>query len=234
MHIQKRPEPNHLPLVGFHLKLADIGYAITEFLIGLDDDLPGPAKTIEIVDIVRAQVNLKRVEHLADRNSQGHALGPVDVEVEPGCAGPRATEKAHQAWRPIAPADKLLGGPLQFILAETAPVLDDELEAGGRPQSLNWRSPERRYQPAPDLFLATLLQSSGNGVRTQPTAFPCAKLLENDVHRSEIGCVGVQDQRPARHTERVFDPRRIQGHPLNAVENALRPVHRGGIRKLHV
>ena len=82
-HVQQRGQLDHLPLVVPHLKLADVAGVAAEALIGLDVHLPRPAELVEVVDVVRAQVDLERVEELADRHAQGHALGPVDVEIEP-------------------------------------------------------------------------------------------------------------------------------------------------------
>ena len=62
-------------------------------MIGLDVDLPGAAELVEVVDVVRAEVDLQRVEDVADRHAQRHALGAVDVEVEPGRVGPGAVEQ---------------------------------------------------------------------------------------------------------------------------------------------
>src|SRR5207253_1322103 len=101
-----------------------------------DDNLPGAAEVVEVVDVVRAEVDLECVEDVADRDAQGHTLGPVDVEVQPGRARARAAEQSAQARRPVAPVDDLLGDPLQLAQAEAAPVFDDELEAAGRPQPL--------------------------------------------------------------------------------------------------
>src|SRR5207302_8491614 len=130
------------------LKLTNVFDPITERLVGLDNDLPGPAEVVEVVDVVRAQVDLQRVEDVADRDSQGHALGPVDVEVQPGRAGAGAAEQASQTRSPVAPVDNLIRHPLQLTQSKTAPVLDDELEAAGRSQSLDRRSPKCRHHPA--------------------------------------------------------------------------------------
>ena len=72
-------------------------HLVAEARVGLDVDLPGPAELVEVVDVVRAQVDLQRVEDVADRHAQGHALGAVDVEVQPGRVGPGAVEQALQA-----------------------------------------------------------------------------------------------------------------------------------------
>ena len=115
-----------------------------ELLVGLDVDLPGPAELVEVVDIIRAQVDLQGVEQLADRHAQGHALGPVDLQVQPGGVGPRAVEQALEAGRPVAPLDDRVADLLQVLQPEVAAVLDDQLEAAGRAQAVDRRGAEDR------------------------------------------------------------------------------------------
>ena len=182
-----------------------------KLLVGLDVHLPGPAELVEVVDVVRAQVDLQRVEDLADRHAQGHALGPVDVEVEPGRVRPRAVEQALQARRLVAPLDDLIADPLQVVQAEIAAVLDDQLEAAGRAQAVDRRRAERRDDRPAHLALAALLQLRGDGVGGQLGPAPLLELLEHDVHRAEVGRIGVQEQRLAGDADRVLDARASRG-----------------------
>ena len=134
-----------------------------------------PAELVEVVDVVRAQVDLQRVEELADRHAQGHALGPVDVEVQPGRVGPGAVEEALEPRRLVAPLDDLIADPLQVLQAEIAAILDDELEAAGRAQAVDRRRSERRDDRSAHLALTAFLQLRGNGVGRQLGAAPLAK-----------------------------------------------------------
>ena len=77
-------------------------HPVAEPLVGLDVHLPGAAELVEVVDVVRAEVDLQRVEDVADLHAQGHALGAVDVEVQPGRVGAGAVEQALQAGRAVA------------------------------------------------------------------------------------------------------------------------------------
>ena len=69
-------------------KLADVVGVPPEFLVGLDVHLPGSAELVEVVHIVRAEVDLERIEKLADRHAKGHTFRPVDVQEEPRGIGP--------------------------------------------------------------------------------------------------------------------------------------------------
>jgi hypothetical protein len=113
----------------------------------------------EVVDVVRAQVDLERIEDVADVHPQSHALGPVDVEVEPGGVGPAAAEEALQAPRAVAPGDDLVADPLQFVEAEVAAVFDDELEAPRCAQAVDRRRAEHGDDRPGDFALAALLDT---------------------------------------------------------------------------
>ena len=120
-----------------------------ERLIGLDVDLPGSAELVEVVDVVGADVDLQRVEDVADADAQGLALGPVDVEVEPGRVGAGAVAQAGQARRFVAAGDDLVADALQFGQAEIAAILDDELEAAGGAQAVDGGAAEDATDDGP-------------------------------------------------------------------------------------
>ena len=86
-HVHQRGQPDHLTLVVPDLKLPNLGRLVAKVLVRLDIYLPGATKLVEIIDIIRAKINLQCVEELAHWHPQGHALGPVDVEVQPGRVG---------------------------------------------------------------------------------------------------------------------------------------------------
>ncbi len=101
-HRQDRAQQDHLPLVVAHLELANSLDLVAEARIGLEIDLPGPAELVEVVDVVRSEVDLQRIEDLVQRHAQGQALGTVDVEVQPGRVRARAVEQTLQTRRGVA------------------------------------------------------------------------------------------------------------------------------------
>ena len=125
---------------------------------GLDVDLPGPPELVEVVDVERAEIDLQGVENVADLNAQGHALGPVDVEIQPRRIDAGTVEQILQSRRLVARGDDLVADALQLVKAEVAAVLDDELEAAGGAQSV-----DRRRAEAGDDRSAGLPSGSGPG-----------------------------------------------------------------------
>ena len=101
-------------------------------------------------------------------DAQGHALGAVDVEVEPGRVGPRAVEQALQPGGLVAAGDDLVADALQLGQAEVAAVLDDQLEAAGRAQAVDRAAPPKADTMAPRTSsLAAFAQLRGDGVGGQ-------------------------------------------------------------------
>ena len=180
------------------------------FGIGLDVHLPGPAVLIEIVHVVGAQVDLQGVEDVADLHAVEHALGAVDVQVQPGRVGPGAVEKVRQPVGVAAPGDDLVAEPLQLVEAQVAAVLDDQLEAAGRAQAVDRRRAEGRDNRPPHFLVALLLQRLGDRVGAQLRVAPLVERLQQDVHRAQVGRVGVQDQRLAGKADRVLDARHVR------------------------
>ena len=66
--------------------------------VGLGVDLPGAAELVVVVDVESAQIDLKRVENVAQRNAQHLALGPVDIDVHLRRIG---AENGRQPCRPV-------------------------------------------------------------------------------------------------------------------------------------
>ena len=140
-------------------------------------------------------------------HAQGHALGAVDVEVEPGRVGAGAVEQAVQALRAVAAGDDLIADPLQAAEAEVAAVFDDQLEAAGGAQAVDGRRAEGRDDGLRALLAAAVQQDrrrwrrrSGPGVRRWENS------LQHDVHRAQVRGVGAGDQRLAGNAHRVVDP----------------------------
>ena len=138
-HVHERAEPDHLALVVAHLELQDVGHFVAKLLIGLDVDLPGPAELVEVVDVERAEIDLQRVEHVADGNAQGHALGAVHVEIQPGRVHAGTVRQSLQTRRPVAAIDELIGDALQVSESHVAAILDDELESARGSQTVDGR-----------------------------------------------------------------------------------------------
>ncbi|MCY1514968.1 hypothetical protein D9M68_495410 [compost metagenome] len=69
-------------MVVAHPQLANLLRCDAVCLLGLDVDLVGAAKTVEIVGVHRTQVDLQGVEDVVDRHTVRLGLVPVDVRIE--------------------------------------------------------------------------------------------------------------------------------------------------------
>ena len=73
---------DHLATVVAHLQLADLVGRQAKLLLGLDVDLIGATKTVEVVGIQRAEIDLHGVEDLIDSHPVGLSFLPVDVGID--------------------------------------------------------------------------------------------------------------------------------------------------------
>jgi hypothetical protein len=154
-------------LAVLHLQQLDVGHVETELGVGLHVHLPGPAVTVEVVDVVGAEIDLQSIENVAHLHAQGHALGAVDFQVEPGRVRPGAAEHALQAVRVSAAGHDLVAHGLQAVEAEVSAILDDQLEAARGAQAVDGRSAKGRHHGGPHFRMAALLDCLGDGVGPQ-------------------------------------------------------------------
>ena len=101
-----------------------------------------------------------------------------------------------QAGRLVASRDDLIADVLELRQPEIAAVLDNQFEAAGRAQAVDRRAPNDRHDRSADsrrqsLAVAAIASAVSRAVRFLNS-------LSMHEHRTEIGRVGVQDQRLAR------------------------------------
>ena len=70
--------------------------------LGLDQDLPGLAVEVEVVDVIGTEVGLEDAEDVGDGDAEAPGLGPVDVEAELRDPGREVREHAGQLGPPRA------------------------------------------------------------------------------------------------------------------------------------
>ena len=161
-------------------------------------------------------MDLQVVHDVFERQSQRQALGPVDVQIQPRRVGPRAVDDPLQSGRAIGLVHDLIADVLQLLQTQVAAVLDHDLEAAGRSQSIDRRSAEDRDQCVADLLPAALPQLGSDGVRGESRSAPLVEVLQHHVQRAQIRGVGVLDQRLAGDPHRVRHARRLVRERLDA------------------
>ncbi len=86
--------------------------------VGLRGDVIGAAKEIEIVDVKRAEIDLKRVKDIGQRHAHGFGLEPVHVQVKLRRARRgRWDRRPASAGRLRRLGHQLIGGGLQRLQA---------------------------------------------------------------------------------------------------------------------
>src|SRR5262249_20349495 len=152
------------------------------------------AELVEVVDVEGAEVDLQGVKDVVDGDAEGHALGAVDVEVEPGGMGAQAMAQAGEAVSVVAVDDDLVADALELAEAEVAAVFDEVCDPAGGAEAVDGWAAEDGYVGAAHLFFAAFLQLLGDSVGGQVGAVAFLEFTQKDVHRAEVGGVGFQDQ----------------------------------------
>ena len=88
--------------------------------------------------------------------------------------------------------------------------------------------------PPRDFSAEGRLQPAGNHVVGKPLSDAGMKIVEHQVHRAEVGGVGVEQNRLAGNRHRVLDARRFVGDLFDPLHDLLRALHGGRVGKLHV
>ena len=77
-----RAERHHLALGVARLQIADGVQVLAELAVGLRRDAVGAAEEIEIVDVLRAEIDLERLEHVVGVDAQHLGAHAVDIGVD--------------------------------------------------------------------------------------------------------------------------------------------------------
>src|SRR5206468_2311319 len=123
------------------LKADQVFGLVAELRLGLDDDLPGAAEEIEVVDVERALKDLQRVGEILEADALGHALARLGLDVQLADVGAENGEEAGDARLAHALADHFLGLLLQLLRADLAAVLDHQRETTGPAHAAHRRRP---------------------------------------------------------------------------------------------
>ena len=78
---------NHVAAPIPHVNAFDIVDALAKRGLGLQIDLPGAAKNIEVIDVVTAECGLQCIEDIADLDAEHLRLVAIDIEVNLRCVG---------------------------------------------------------------------------------------------------------------------------------------------------
>ena len=190
---------------------------------GLDDDLPGAAETVEIVDVQRSQVGFQRVGHVLERHVLLQGLLAVQIHVQLRHVGPEYRRQPHHALFALGFLGNQVGLFLQGGRAEVAAVLDHELEPAGPADAPDRRRPEDGEVGIEDFAVEPAAQRGGNGVRIQARVLPPVEIVQDHEHRAEVGAVAAQQERLAGNLESVLNAGRLQ-------DDLLGPGHRLAVR----
>ena len=123
------------------------------------------AEFVEIVDVERAEIDLQRVEDVADGHAHRLGLGAIDVGEE--LRRVRAEQGEQRRPGPVADwprAIRRVGHLLERGQPDVAAVFDHDLEAAGGAESVDRRRSEDAHYRLGNLLVADLPQCGGDGL----------------------------------------------------------------------
>ena len=173
-HANQRAQRHHVPLPIADEQLVEIGHAVAEYAVGLNVHLPVTAELVEIVDVVRAEIDLKRLVDVVDRDAQRFGLRAVDIHVQLRRVRAKDRRPDDHVRASCRLGDERRRWPLQAGESQRAPVLDHQLEAARQPDTGHRRGAEHADRRIPDLSVAALRASSSHDRVGRNSSTPAA------------------------------------------------------------
>ena len=120
-----------------HPQPADVADATPELPIRLHHDFVGASEIVEIVYILRAEIDLEGVEHVGRRQPDLLRLFAIDAGVDRWRPGAEQREHAGKGGITVGGAHQRLRRLCQHLGAEAVAVLQHHLEAAGAAEPLH-------------------------------------------------------------------------------------------------
>ena len=169
----QRTEGDHLSGGVARLERKNVVHLRTERRIRLRHHTVSTAKSVEVIDIHRAQVDLQRLEHVGHLHALALGLEAIDVDVELRNVDLIAGEDTRETRVLVRLAERVLHGRIQRFGAAVLAVLDVELEAAEHAEPDHGRRREHRDVRVLDLR-ELRVQRAGNRAGRELLR-PCAR-----------------------------------------------------------
>ena len=134
-HLHQRAERHHLTFRVAGLEAGDVLSAVAELGVGLRNDLIGAAKTVEVVHVKRAEINLHRLEKILQRHALLLGLYAINVRVQLRHVHREGRKRAGQSGCLITLADDALDVLVERVVAKVGAVFDEKLETANRAEA---------------------------------------------------------------------------------------------------
>ena len=136
---RNRADRHHLAAGVADLQAADVLRCLAELLVRLGKHLVGATEIVEVVHVLRAEVELQCREHVGRGETDFLRLLAVDVGEERRRTGVVEREDAREVGILVGCRDQRVGRSGKFLRRVVAAILDHQLEATGGAQSLDGR-----------------------------------------------------------------------------------------------
>ena len=205
--------------------------AAPEPAVRLDDHFVGSAEVIEVVDVLRAEVDLQRVEHVGRREPDLLGHQSVDVSIDRRRPSIEQCEHASEARVLVGCSHKCVGGVHEGLCAQSSAVLQHHLETTGIADALHRRRRDRQHVGVLDHRQA-LAQIRQHRTRGDP---PDVMIVERRQPREDRAGIGRDRERrriQPRKWRDMLHARRLQDDVHCALHHLLRALKAGAGWKL--
>ena len=191
------------------VQTADLFGLRSELRLRLDVHLIRPAESVEVVDVERAEVDLKRVEDIGKIDAVRLGALAIDAGVDLRHAHLEAGEESGQLRSLSAFGHRVLNLSVELLESRSVTILDKEFEAADAAETLHGRGREDGHEG--------LLNSGVLGVerlhdriRAQVLCFSLVLRLQGDEDDAGIRPVDESIDRQTREGHRALNARLLQ------------------------
>jgi len=201
--------------------------------LGLDINLPDPAKPVEIVDKRAAHEGLQRPEYGCQINPLLHDLVAIHLRIQLRNIGNKGRDHLREL-RPLANgSEKLLRVLRQKRDVFAGPVLQHHRNAARRTDAGNRRRRKGKCQPLRQRRQA-MIEPLLDHIRGQSLRVALLPRLERDEEKAAVGVVNRAQQAEAHDGVVTGHARRLGQDFLHLPADRIGTLERGGCRKLDV
>ena len=200
--------------------------------VGLYDNLPRPAKAIEVIDIAGTQIGLQCAEDISELHSLTQAFLAIDIHKQLRRIGLINRKQAGQLGVLIGLFHDVVGLLLQHFQTAVA-VFDHQFEAAGTPQAGDGGGRKDVDERLGNLSRVAFSQCCKDLIATESFAFSIGEILQDDEHRTEVGAVGTQHERVTSDGVDVLDAGGLHRDLFDTRDDVTRSSRGGRIGQLN-
>ena len=230
-HFHDGTERNHFALVVARFESRDVLGVRAELRVRLRDDFVGAAKTVEIIDVKRAEINLHRLEKIVERDAFGLRLLAVNIRVELRHVDGEARKCPVESGRRVTFADDVLQILVERVVAKIGAVFDIQFETADRAKSHDrWRRHGEDERILNDAQF--LVQRGGDGRAAQIFRRSFFKWFQREENNARVRCDAEAADAQTGKRDRRIHAGQFHADVRHTADDGFRAVERRAVGQL--